>query len=142
GSGFLSANVMFPKDRIAVIAFTNNDWADPGVVAQRVAFAVLPPTPAEARARKVFDGFRAGLIDRSLFTDNANAFLTDAVLADQKAGLAAFGPARLFELKGESTRGGLRTRNWQVTTARGALSVVERAYPDGKLEQFMISKAD
>ncbi|MGZ6039629.1 MAG: serine hydrolase domain-containing protein [Phenylobacterium sp.] len=142
GSGFLSANVMFPKDRIAVIAFTNNDWADPGVVAQRVAFAVLPPTPAEARARKVFDGFRAGLIDRSLFTDNANAFLTDAVLADQKAGLAAFGPARLFELKGESTRGGLRTRNWQVTTARGALSVVERGYPDGKLEQFMISKAD
>ena len=39
-------------------------------------------------------------------------------------------------------RGGLRTRNWRIITAKGALSVVERAYPDGKLEQFMISKAD
>ncbi|HLZ75046.1 serine hydrolase domain-containing protein [Phenylobacterium sp.] len=142
GSGFLSANVMFPKDKIAIVAFTNNDWADPGAVAQRVAFAVLPPTAAEARARAVFDGFRAGAVDRGQFTDNGNAYLTAAVLADQKAGLAAFGPARLFELQGESTRGGLRTRNWKITTAKGSLSVVERGYPDGKLEQFMVSKAD
>jgi CubicO group peptidase (beta-lactamase class C family) len=142
GSGFLSANLMFPTEKIAIIAFSNNDWADPAVVAQRVAFAVLPPNPAEARARKVFEDFRAGTIERSLFTDNGNAYLTSAVLADQKQGLAAFGPARLFELQNEATRGGLRTRNWKVTTAKGVLSVVERGYPDGKLEQFMISGAN
>jgi D-alanyl-D-alanine carboxypeptidase len=142
GSGFLSANVMFPAQKIAVIAFTNNDWADPGTVAQRLAFVVLPPLPAEGRARKVFEDFRAGTIDRSLFTENGNAFLTPAVLADQQAGLAAFGPPRLMELESESSRGGLRTRNWKITTAKVVLSVVERGYPDGKLEQFMISKAD
>jgi hypothetical protein len=142
GSGFLAANVMYPKEKIAVIAFTNNDWADPGAVARRLAFVVLPPLAPEARARQVFADFQRGAVDRGLFTENGNAFLTPAVLADQKAGLAAFGPPRLFELQGESNRGGLRTRNWKITTAKGVLTVVERGYPDGKLEQFMISKAE
>ncbi len=142
GSGFLAANVMYPKEKVAVIAFTNNDWADPGAVARRLAFVVLPPLAPEAQARKVFADFQAGKVDRGLFTENGNAFLTGAVLADQKAGLAALGPPRLFELQGESMRGGLRTRNWKITTAKGAVTVVERGYPDGKLEQFMISKAD
>jgi len=39
-------------------------------------------------------------------------------------------------------RGGLQTRTWKITTAKATLTAVERGYPDGKLEQFMISKAD
>ena len=30
GSGFLSANRMWPDQKVAVVAFTNNDWASPG----------------------------------------------------------------------------------------------------------------
>jgi D-alanyl-D-alanine carboxypeptidase len=142
GSGFLAANVMYPAEKLAVIAFTNNDWASPDAVTSRLAFVLLPPSAPEARARQVFADFQKGAVDRGLFTESGNAFLTPAVLADQKAGLAAFGPPRLFELAGESNRGGLRTRNWKITTAKGVLTVVERGYPDGKLEQFMISKAD
>lgn len=142
GSGFLSANVMWPSQKVAVIAFTNNDWAGPDAVAARVAFVVLPPPAAEARARQVFAGFRKGVIDRSLFTENGNAYLSPSVLADQKQGLAAVGPARRFELEAEQTRGGLKTRTWKITTSRAVLTAVERAYPDGKLEQFMISKAN
>lgn len=141
GSGFLSANLMWPGEKVAVIAFTNNDWASPDDVAARVAFVVLPPSEAEARARAVFKGFQAGTADRGLFTENANAYLTAAVLADQKAGLAAYGPARLFQLTGEDTRGGFKTRYWKIVTARGLLSAVERGYPDGKIEQFMISRS-
>lgn len=143
GSGFLSTNRMWPEQKIAVIAFTNNDWASPGGVADRVSYVVLPPSPEEARARRVFEAFRKGAMDRTLFTENGNAYLSASVLADQKAGLAALGPARLFEPQGEQTRGGLKTRTWKITTAKGViLTVVERGYPDGKLEQFMISKAD
>jgi len=142
GSGFLAANVMWPTQKLAVIAFTNNDWASPDAVAQRVAFVVLPPQPAEARARRVFQDFQAGVVDRSLFTEDGNAHLSAQILADQKAGLSSFGAARLIEETGEAMRGGLLTRTWKITTKKGVLTVVERGYPDGKLEQFMIGKAD
>ena len=142
GSGFLAANRMWPTEKIAVIAFTNNDWASPDLVAARVAFIVLPPLEPEARARRVFSDFQAGRADRGLFTENGNAYLSPAILADQKAGLSAFGAPRLFELENESMRGGMRTRIWKITTQKGVLNAVERGYPDGKLEQFMISKAD
>ncbi len=138
GSGFLAANALWPKDRIAIVALTNNDWASPQDALNRIAFVVLPPTPAEARARAIFDGFRRGAVDRSLFTADANAYLTPAVLADQKRGLSALGAVREFRLKKESLRGGMRTRIWMVDTDTRRVEVVERAYPDGGIEQFMV----
>jgi CubicO group peptidase (beta-lactamase class C family) len=141
GSGFLAANVMYPDDKIAVVALTNNDWIPPSAVAERVAFVVLPPSPAEARARALFAQFQTGAVDRGLFTANGAFYLTAANLADQKAGLGGLGPARLIDLLGQSTRGGLLTRTWKITTARATLIAIERGYPDGRLEQFMISRA-
>ena len=141
GSGFLSENKVWPDDKVAVAAFTNNDWADPGSVIDRVAYVVLKPLPAEARARAVFDGFQNGTVDRSLFTANGNAYLTPATLADQKQGLSAFGPARIFTLARESMRGGMQTRVWRIMAAKGNLIAIERGYPNGKLEQFMVMKA-
>ncbi len=138
GSGFLAANAVWPDDKVAVVALTNNDWASPGAVVDRIAFVVLAPTTAEARARAVFDGFRRGTVDRSLFTANGNAYLTPAVLADQKRGLAGLGAIRLFRLDRDSMRGGMRTRTWTVTASRRILRVVERSYPDGGIEQFMV----
>ena len=142
GSGFLAENVMWPNEKVAIVALTNNDWASPGAVAKRVAFVALPPTAAEARARMVFEGFQNGTVDRSLFTENGNAYLTPLVLADQKAGLASFGPMRVLSLEGDSMRGGMQTRIWTIVTAKEKLRAIERGYPDGKLEQFMVSKAE
>jgi CubicO group peptidase (beta-lactamase class C family) len=141
GSGFLSANAMWPSEKVAAIAFTNNDWADPSEVTARIAFVVLPPNEAEARARAVLRGFQAGTIDRGLFTDDANAYFTAQVLADQKSGLAAYGPVRLIRLEGEQTRGGFKIRSWKIVTAKGTLTAVEDSYPDGKIEQFIVNKA-
>jgi hypothetical protein len=36
----------------------------------------------------------------------------------------------------------MQTRIWRITTAKGALVAVERGYPNGKLEQFMVSKVN
>jgi len=142
GSGFLAANTMWPKEKTAIVALTNNDWAGPGGVVARVAYVVLPPTPAEARARAVFDGLQHGTVDRALFTDNANAYLSEAALADHKAGLGGLGAVRTFSLDSESERGGLHTRVWTIVTANATLSAVERGYAGGKLEQFMVSKTE
>ncbi len=141
GSGFLAANAVWPDDRVAVVALTNNDWASPAAVVDRIAFVVLKPDAAEARARAVLAGLERGTVDRSLFTANGNAYLSAAVLADGKRGLAGLGPTRSFRLDRESTRGGMQTRTWTVITAHRTLRVVERAYPDGPIEQFMVMPA-
>ena len=139
GSGFLAANAVWPHERVAIVALTNEDWADPEGVVARVAYLTLPPTAAEARARAVFAGFQHGTVDRALFTADGNAFLTPAVLRDQQAGLGSLGPIRTFELKKESLRGGMRTRIWSVATDTTKLTVIERAYPKGRIEQFTVA---
>jgi len=83
-----------------------------------------------------------GTLDRSVFTDIGNAYLTDAVLADLQSSLAPLGPMRLLELQHESRRGGLINRRWKILCARTRLEVVERGVPGGKLEQFFISRRE
>ena len=50
----------------------------------RIAFVVLPPNPAEARARAVFSQFQQGTIDHSLFTDSGNSLLTAQTLEEMR----------------------------------------------------------
>jgi D-alanyl-D-alanine carboxypeptidase len=141
GSGFLAENRIWPDDKIAIVALTNNDWASPGDLVDRIAFQVLPPKPEEARAKAVFTGFQNGTVDRTLFTDGGNFYLTPTVLADMKASLGPLGPAWLISLERESKRGGMVTRHWKIFCGGKRLEVVERGYPDGKLEQFMVNAA-
>jgi CubicO group peptidase (beta-lactamase class C family) len=140
GSGFLAANYVWPNDKVAVIAVTNNDFASPDNVVARIATVVLKPSAPEMRARSVLEGFQQGEVDHSQFTDNGNAYLSDAVLADQKTGLASYGAIRVLTLARESDRGGMTTRLWKFTMANGKLQAVERGYPNGKLEQFLVMK--
>jgi D-alanyl-D-alanine carboxypeptidase len=141
GSGFLAENRIWPDDKIAIAVLSNNDWASPGDLVDRIAFLVLPPKPEEARAKAVFTGFQNGTVDRALFTDGGNFYLTAGVLADMKASLGPLGPAWLISLEHESKRGGMVTRHWKILCGEKRLEVVERGYPGGKLEQFMVSAA-
>jgi D-alanyl-D-alanine carboxypeptidase len=138
GSGFRSDNRIWPEDGTAIVVLTNSDWASPSELLARLAFLVLPPTPSEARARAVFEGLRSGTVDRDLFTASGNSYLKAAVLADLKSSLGPLGPARLIELEKESQRGGMITREWKILCNRARLQVIERGYPRGKLEQFMV----
>jgi hypothetical protein len=118
---------------------TNNDWAGPDDLVNRIAFAVLSPNPPEARARNVFAQFQSGSIDRALFTDSGNSVLTAQALADMKASLGSLGPARLIELEHEGKRGGMITRRWKILCRSKRLEALERGYPDGKLEEFLVT---
>jgi D-alanyl-D-alanine carboxypeptidase len=140
GSGFLSAHRIWPDEKIAIIAVTNSDWATPDDLLNRIAFIVLPPNAAEARARAVFSQFQQGAIDRSLFTDNGNTFLTGRALADLKASLGPLGAPVLIELERESNRGGMVTRIWKILCHSKRLLAIERGYPNGKLEEFLVEQ--
>ena len=141
GSGFCAANRIWPDEKTAVIVLTNSDWANPDDLVDRIAFAVLPPTAAQARARAVFSQYQRGKIDRTLFTEAGNHLLTAQALADLKASLEPLGPPRLMELRSESKRGGMITRIWKVLCRAKRLEVIEIGYPDGKLEEFRVTQA-
>lgn len=140
GSGFLSAHRIWPDEKTAIIAVTNNDWATPDDLVNRIAFIVLPPSAAEARARAVFSQYQQGAIDRSLFTDNGNSFLTAQALSDLKVSLGPLGSPVLIELQRESNRGGMVTRIWKILCHSKRLLAIERGYPNGKLEQFLVEQ--
>jgi D-alanyl-D-alanine carboxypeptidase len=142
GPGSYGTTLMWPSEKVAIVVLTNNGWALAGEVGVRIANVVLPPMPDEARARAAFAGFREGVIDRKMFTDNANAFLTPEVLADQKAGLAPLGPVRMFTLADEQPLSGFTQRIWQIVTAKTKLQAKELVDPSGKIEEFIVSKAD
>ena len=108
----------------------------------RIAFVVLPPTPAEARARAVFEGLQRGTVDPSLFTDTGRFYLTPPVLADLQSSLSPVGPVRLIELERQSLRGGMVTRRWKILCRGARLEATERGYPNGKLDEFMIARAE
>jgi CubicO group peptidase (beta-lactamase class C family) len=138
GSGFLSSHRIWPDEKTAVIVLTNDDWASPDDLVNRIAFIVLPSNPAEARARAVFSQFQQGVIDHSLFTDSGNSLLTAQALADLKSSLGPLGAPLLIQLDRESRRGGMVTRVWKILCSSKRLQAVERGYPDGKLEQFLV----
>ncbi len=124
------------------MVLTNNDWADPGSLTDRIAYRVLEPSPAELRARTLFQALQNGTVDRRLFSAIGNFHLTAAVLAHMQAGLAPLGPARLIELERESQRGGMTTRRWKILCRGARLEAVERSHPDGSVDEFMISRKE
>jgi len=140
GSGFLADNRVWPKERAAIVVLTNNDWASPGDLRDRLAFLVLPPTAPEARARALFHAMQDGTVDRGLFSDTGNFYLTAQVLEDLHTSLAPLGPATLIELERESQRGGMTTRRWKILCRGARLEAIERGRADGKLDEFMIAK--
>jgi CubicO group peptidase (beta-lactamase class C family) len=140
-SGFRAENRIWPDEKAAIVVVTNNDWADPAELLAWLAFLTVPPKPEEARVRKVFAGFQAGTIDRSLFSDNANAHLTADALEELKTSLAPLGAPRLIRFAGSQTRGGMVRRGWTIVCAGWTLTAIERALPNGKLEQFLIQRA-
>ncbi len=142
GSGFLAENRIWPDDKIAIVVLTNNDWAPPEYLADRLAYLILPPTAAELRARTLFEAFQNGTVDTSLFTAAGRFYLTDQALAELHAGLSALGPARLIELESETRRGGLETRVWKILCRGGRLRAVERTAPNGQLTEFMITRRE
>jgi D-alanyl-D-alanine carboxypeptidase len=142
GSGFLAENRVWPHERVAIAIATNNDWASPADLADRIAFIVLRPSAAEARARALFEAFQGGTVDRSQFTDTGRSYLTDELLAESRASLSPLGPARLIELEREQKRGGMVTRVWKILCRDARLSAIERDAADGRPVEFMITKRD
>ena len=150
--GFLTANIVFPDDKVAVVVFTNTDAGNAySSIARSVAQLVLPAAPAAAgeaaftaQARRVFDMLRAGTLDRGMMTANSNYYFTPVALGDYRTSLAALGePQSFVAQRGPELRGGFVNRNYVVTYPDRKLTIVTYAEPGehGRYEQFLVQPA-
>lgn len=150
--GFTSENIVFPRDRNAVVVFVNADFGDaPRTIADRISDEILFPAPAAQRAagdpaalelaKSVYRQLQSGALDRSRLTDDANAYFDAEALADYRSSLEPLGQPLSFTQEGAaSLRGGLVTREYVVAYPEQKLQIVVRAEdnPAGKFEQFLV----
>jgi CubicO group peptidase (beta-lactamase class C family) len=145
-SGFVAENMVFPKNKIAIVVLTNQDASRAaGVIGRDLAPLLLgvsqtTPTAAEAQAEELLEKFQQGKIDRSLFTPWCNAYFDEQALGDFESSLSPLGKPSHVQQVTENLRGGMTFRVFRVEFANGAKPVTITTYtePDGKLEQYLV----
>ncbi|HYK42067.1 MAG TPA: serine hydrolase domain-containing protein [Thermoanaerobaculia bacterium] len=146
-SGFTATNIVFPDDRAAICVLTNQDAVGGSSkiaeeIAPKLFSSAAETAAAEALARRVFESFQAGRIDRSLFTENANAYFDATALKDLASSLGPLGRPTGVEQAAQRERGGMTFRRFKITFAKKKLEVAARLMPDGKIEQYQITAGD
>jgi CubicO group peptidase (beta-lactamase class C family) len=143
-SGFVAENIVFPDDKAAITVLTNQDASSAASqIAQRIT-PLLFPSQAENskanldRARKTFEDFQQGKIDRSQFTESANYYFTDQAVKDFATSLGALGPVQDFRPGSTSLRGGMTHRSYYVRAGGKNLVVSIFEMPNGKYEQYLV----
>ena len=145
-SGFTAENIVMPDDKIAVVVLTNQDAAEAGseIGGQIRALLVAALNPQDPKQdeliRKVYDGLQQAKIDRSLFTDNANAYFTEQALKDYASSLGPLGAPQAFSQTRSSGRGGMIERIYEVKYPAKNLVIIIYEMPDGKIEQYLIAE--
>jgi hypothetical protein len=141
-SGFLSENRVYPDDKTAIVVLTNADFGGAQTaIAEGVVGVLFPDSDKTRVARAIFDGLRAGKIDRSEFTPNGNAYFSDEALHDFASSLGPLGEPTSFVQRAKSLRGGMTSEVYTVGYPGRSLVIIMRAYPDGKVEQFLVQPA-
>lgn len=144
-SGFTTDNIVFPEDSAAIVVLTNQDAASTAaMIANRIESILFSSQDAEtkmrtAQAKKTFEGLQNGMIDRSLFTSDANAYFSQLALKDFQLSLGPLGTVETVEQTSQEKRGGMLERSFRVVLADRALRVWTYQMPDGMLEQYQVA---
>ena len=147
-SGFTAENIVYPDDRVAIVALTNQDAAAAsGMIGRGIAPLLFETADAATtqkldQVRKIFEGLQRAQIDRTLFTSNANSYFTDQALQDFAGSLGPLGTPQEFTQTRQSLRGGMTERVYRIKFAQKTLRAWTYEMPDGKLEQYMVAAAE
>jgi CubicO group peptidase (beta-lactamase class C family) len=141
-SGFTATSMILPDNHIAIVVLTNQDAAEAsGLIARGIAEKLLQSKSdpkQDALVEQVLRDLAQGKIERSLFTDNANAYFSPQALHDYGASLGPLGRPLTVSQNGTSLRGGMTYRSYTAKYAKKALTLSIFEMPDGKIEQFII----
>ncbi|HEY1552050.1 MAG TPA: hypothetical protein VGG28_29690, partial [Kofleriaceae bacterium] len=143
-SGFVSENIVLPDDRIAVAVLTNQDASGAASqIAGKVKDALVRSVAAqslasETRIKTLLIGLALGTLDRTLLTDDANAYFTPEAIDEYKAAIDAAGALDYVEQASSGRRGGMTVRRYTAHYADKSLTISVYEMDDGRLEQFLI----
>ena len=143
-SGFVSYNDVLPDDRDAIFVLTNQDSNGAAEeIASQIRQALFSTASAEndaaiARAKKLLKGLQRGTIDRSLLTENCNAYFDAQALKDFASSLAPLGAVKEVSVAGTGLRGGMVAHRFIVKFEKSSAGISEYDLPDGKIEQFEV----
>jgi len=144
--GFVSENIIFPDEKIAIAVLTNQEASSAASqIASAVsrlllaAPAVRAVLPEELQMKAILSGLQDGKIDRALFTADANYYFSAETLGDFAGSLKPLGAVVSVTKERESLRGGMIERSFEAAFAGGVkVSVSTYTMPDGKLEQLLV----
>jgi len=147
-SGFNAWNSTIPSTRSAVIMFCNLDGglgALPGQVFSLLLkeasnVPAIAGRPALDVTQTLFASLQSGVIDRRELSDEFNHFLTAEKVASASARLKAFGKPVKFEILSVNERGGMEVTVARLTFKADQLKTLMYRMPDGKVEQFFVSR--
>ncbi len=144
-TGFVSDNEVLIDDGVAVAVLTNHTSGGSEQIAQLVSSTVAgtgTQTEAEKQALALYRGLQKGEIDRSLLSSNLSDYFSAQTVADFRDSLGPLGEPLTFSQTGESLRGGMTFRAFRIVYPGRRLTLTTYTYPDGKLEQYLISPAN
>lgn len=141
-SGFSAENLVFPDERMAVVALTNEMPADTASqIAHKITDLLFLDKQAldeKQKAENIFGQLQRGQLDRSLFTADANSYFSEQALKDFSTSLAPLGSPREFVQTGKADRGGMTFFRYKAVFREKTLAVWVRKMPDGKIEQYQL----
>ena len=143
-TGFVSDDEVLVDDGVAVAVLTNHMAGGAGQIAQLVASALegTKLKPIEEQTLGIYRGLQKGQIDRSLLAPNLNDYFDAQTVADFRDSLGPLGEPLTFHMLRESLRGGMTFRGFRIQYPTRRLVLTTYTYPDGKLEQFLVSPTD
>jgi CubicO group peptidase (beta-lactamase class C family) len=150
-AGFYALNACVPSTKSAVVVLSNFDSYDAvNSIYSKLMAAVLTTAapyipvisgPPAAEAHKLMlKSFQEGRVDRSLLGDEFNWYLTDKKIQAASLRLKPCGEPTKTDVLSTSERGGMEVSRVRFTFANGALSGLMYRSPDGKIQQFFVSK--
>ena len=147
--GFVAENMVLPDEKIAIAVLTNQE-ASPAaseiasaisklIVAKSATVAATTLKPEEAQMTAIMRGLQDGIIDRGMFTDDANYYFSKETIEDFASSLKPLGAVTEVKKQSESLRGGMTFRTFEVEFAGGeSVTITTYTMANGLLEQLLV----
>ena len=146
-AGFLAETSMIPRTRIAVVALSNADYANPGGLVGDIMALILRqpenvphvdgPPPKEV-ALSMLHQMQAGKLDRANLGDEFSFYMSDDKLAKAAPRLAALGEPETVTLNRVGERGGMEVAAIHFVFKTEAADALLYRTPDGKIQEFQL----
>jgi CubicO group peptidase (beta-lactamase class C family) len=149
-SGFVAQNTILPGTKSALVVLSNSDFSPVGELNQLLLQKLLPQTgdvptvhglAAIDAAKKFLTELEQGRVDRSTISADFDTYLTAEKVAGAQKSLNVLGAISNIRVAGLQERGGMEVAVVQFNVGSTPAQGLMYRTPDGKLEEFLISRS-